>query len=47
MNKDLLLAIAKHNETARAAIRAVNQVRRLIRKGRKIAREVEKLGGSK
>lgn len=43
----LLLAAARRSERARAAIRAFNQLRRMIRTGRKIARQVEKLGGRK
>lgn len=45
--KDLLLLAARRDERARAAIRAVGQVRRFVRKSRKIAREIEKLGGKK
>lgn len=45
--KDLLLLAARRDERARAAIRAVGQVRRFVRKSRKIAREAEKLSGRK
>jgi len=45
--KDLLLLAARRDERARAAIRAVGQVRRGIRKARKISRDIKKLGGRK
>ncbi len=42
---DLLKAILKRDETARAALRYAGNVDKMIRKARKIALEVRKLGG--
>jgi hypothetical protein len=45
--KDLLLLAASRDAKARAAFRIVDNVRRFVRKSRKISREIEKLGGKR
>jgi hypothetical protein len=43
-DRDLLTAIARRNETARTALRQVNNVRKFLRQARKLGGQIERLG---
>lgn len=45
MFKDIVHLVARRDEKARAALRHYGNLRKMVRRARKIAREIEKLGG--